>query len=76
MSDLAVFDGDHGNETVVVGTPGTDRSAMDGVLEGDDRGFAVAMHSQIVRAVATTSWSSATIRADTDANANPDLPAR
>jgi hypothetical protein len=36
VRDLAVPDRDDGDKVVVVGTPGPDRSAMDGVFEDDD----------------------------------------
>ena len=36
VCDLAVFDRDDGDKVVVVGVPGTDRSAVDCVFEDDD----------------------------------------
>jgi hypothetical protein len=36
LCDLAVFDRDDGDEVVVVGVPGADRSAVDCVFEDDD----------------------------------------
>ncbi len=36
VCDLAVLDRDEGDKVVVVGVPGVDRSAVDGVFEDDD----------------------------------------
>jgi hypothetical protein len=36
VCDLAIVDRDDGDEVVVVGVPGADRSAVDGILEDDD----------------------------------------
>jgi hypothetical protein len=36
VCDFSVLDRDDGDELVVVGVPGADRSAVDGVFEDDD----------------------------------------
>jgi hypothetical protein len=36
VCDLAVLDRDDGDKVVVVGVPGTDRQAVDGVFQDDD----------------------------------------
>jgi len=38
VCDLAVLDRDDGDEPVVVGVPGADGLAVDGVFEDDDEG--------------------------------------
>ncbi len=49
--NLAINDGDDGDVTVSVGSAAADNSALGGVLENDDPGFAVMMDVEIEAAV-------------------------
>jgi hypothetical protein len=51
VRDLSVSDRDDGDKVVIVGVPGTDRSAVDGVFEDDNGGVAVPVDGQFVGAV-------------------------